>query len=307
MVGDERKSLYLLVMRQLLLQCLYAVHHHLVHLGIGAKVLAVLECDAVILGPFLYEAELGHDECRHELALVGYHYHLVDELVNEQQRLYHLRSDILAVGCLEEVLDAIGKEQLAVLDVSGIARAEESVFGEGFLVDSLTLVVARRDGGTLEQYLVVVAYLHLQSVDRTTYRTDGERHVLAVATNGGKTLCKSIAHYHINAYRMDEALYCWRNGSSGCREDMCVLQSYLLAHQTQNHLVEELILHGQQRRRTLAAALAVDVVAAAYLKCMTEEALLGNARTVYLVKHCLINLLPESWHARHTCRMCLAH
>ena len=294
-------------MRQLLLQCLYAVHHHLVHLGVGTKVLAALECYAVVLGPFLYEAELGHDECRHKLALVGYHYYLVDELVNKQQRLYHLRSDVLAVGCLEEVLDAVGKEELTVLHVSGIACAEESVFGEGFLIGSLTLVVARRDSGTLEQYLVVVAYLHLQSVDRTTYRTDGERHVLAVATYGGKTLCKSVAHYHINAYRMDEALYCGRDRSACCREQMGVLQSYLLAHQTQNHLVEELVFHGQQRRRTLAAALAVDVVSAAYLKGVTEEALLGNARTVDLVKHSLVNLLPESWHTRHACRMRLAH
>ena len=53
--------------------------------------------------------------------------HLIDKLIYQEQRFYLLRSDILTVGCLEQVLDTLGEIKLAILQVAGITGMEESI------------------------------------------------------------------------------------------------------------------------------------------------------------------------------------
>ena len=228
----------------------------------------------MILSPLLHKTELGHDEGRNKFALVCHNSHLVNKLIHQEQRLYHLRSDILAIGSLEEVLDTVGKEQLAILDIASITRAEESVLGECLLVNGIALVISRCDSWAFEQNLVILINLHFQSVYGSAHRTDSIRHILAGARHSGKTLGQAISHNHDYTYRMSETLNRWRHRCSSCREQMGILQTYLLAHKTKNHLVHELIFHSEQWRRTLAATLAVDVVASTHLESMTEQTLL---------------------------------
>ena len=63
MMGTEREALDLLVGRQSLLQRLDALHHHVVNLLIGAKLLPAFKLDAVSSGPCLDLIECRNDEC----------------------------------------------------------------------------------------------------------------------------------------------------------------------------------------------------------------------------------------------------
>ena len=86
-----------------------------------------------------------------------------------------------------------------------------------------------------------------------------------------------------------------------------MLQAYLLTHQTEHGLVGKSILEAQLQRRALAFGEVVDIVSFADAPCLIKDLLLGGTRPVYLCLHGLVHLLPESRHARHTCRMGLAH
>ena len=149
--------------------------------------------------PVLNKSELRHDECRHKLALVSNDSHLVDKLVNKQQRLHLLGSDILAIGSLEQVLDALGEEQLAILHISSIASTEEALLIEHLGIGGVAMIIPLCNGWTLEQYLVVLAYLDLDAGDRATNRTDGKLLVEMHARYRGKTLGQAIAYDHANS------------------------------------------------------------------------------------------------------------
>lgn len=112
---QECDTLDLLVIGQLLLQGIDALLQHLLHLFVGTKILTTAKDDMMLACPVLNKSKLRYDECRHKLALVSNDSHLVDKLVNKQQRLHLLGSDILAIGSLEQVLDALGEEQLSIL------------------------------------------------------------------------------------------------------------------------------------------------------------------------------------------------
>ena len=95
---QERDTLDLLVIGQLLLQGIDTLLQHLLHLLVGTKILTAAKGDMVLTSPFLYKTELWNNECRHKLALVCNDCHLVDKLVNKQQCLYLLWSDILTMA-----------------------------------------------------------------------------------------------------------------------------------------------------------------------------------------------------------------
>ena len=105
------EALDLFIRRELLLQCRYAFHKEIVDAAVGAQVLTGLKLDVVLTLKLLNDAELWQYEIRHKLTFVGNDSHLVYIFVHEQQRLYLLRSNILAVGGLEQVFYALGEER----------------------------------------------------------------------------------------------------------------------------------------------------------------------------------------------------
>ena len=224
-MGQEGDALDLLVIGQLLLQGIDTFLQHLLHLLVGTKILTTAKGDMVLTCPFLYKAELWNNECRHKLALVGDDCHLVDKLVNKQQCLYLLWSDILTIGCLEQVLDTLGEEQLAVLHISGIASTEEAFLVEHLGIGGVAMIITLRNGRTLEQYLVVLAYLDLDAGDRATNRTDGKLLVEMHTRYRSKTLGQAIAYDHANSDREDKLLHLRAHIGTCRREDIRMLQS----------------------------------------------------------------------------------
>ena len=117
-MGQESETLYLLILCQLLLQGIDALHQHLVYLSVLTQVAQVDEVYMMHSGIFFQETVVGHDKCRDILFLVGDDGYLVDVFVDDELRLNHLRSNVLAVAGLEEVFDALLQEKLAVLHIA---------------------------------------------------------------------------------------------------------------------------------------------------------------------------------------------
>ena len=204
MVRHKGEALNLLIRRELLLQCRYTFHKEIVDAAVGAQVLTGLKLDVVLTRKFLNEAELGHDESRHKLTVVGNDCHLVYIFVHEQQRLYLLRSNILAVGGLEQVFYALGEEQFAVLQVAGVACAEIAILGKRLCVGLGTVIIALRDGRTLKQHLALFRDLKVDAAHRIAHRTNGVSLALVVTAHGGQALCQAVANNHIYAHRVDK-------------------------------------------------------------------------------------------------------
>ena len=62
MVSQESDTLNLLIISQVLLKNLDAVHQHFLHLLVGTQVLTTGEGDVMLTRPILYEAELRNNE-----------------------------------------------------------------------------------------------------------------------------------------------------------------------------------------------------------------------------------------------------
>ena len=225
MVRQQREALDLLIVSQALLQRVDTLRHHVDDLLVLAELCTVSELDAMLMGPSLKLTVLRHDEGRDELTLVSYDSHLVHELIHEEQRLDHLRSDILTVARLEEVLDALREIELAVLQITCITGMEEAVGIEGPLVELRPVVIAFRDRRTFQENLVILTYLNLYTVDGATAGSYRERLVLIIARHRGKTLCQAVTNNHEDADAVNELFHLLRELSSGCREDVRMLQA----------------------------------------------------------------------------------
>ena len=211
-----------------------------------------------------------------------------------------MRCDILAVGGLVKLLDALLQIKLTVLQVTGITRAEVAVFGESLCIQSVALVVAACNRRTLQQNLIVLSDLDVQTVNRTSHRTDGERLSLMVVAHRGETLRQTVAHHHIDADAVDKLLHLRRHIGTCRREEVRILQAQLLAHQREHRLVHHLIFHCQSERRTLATAQVFNVVFMTYGKGMLEKLTLRGTGIFNLRLHADIHLFPETGHATHT-------
>ena len=206
-MGQQRETLNLLIVCQLLLQRVDTFHHHLMNLLVLAEVFAAPERDVVFMGILLQQGVDGDDERRDKLALVGDDGHLVYILVHQQLGLYHLRSDVLAVGGLEEVLDAVGEEQLAVLQVACVARVKVALLVERLRREVVAAVVALGDGGAFQHHLAVVGYLHLYAGYGPAHGADGDGLVQVAVADGGQRLGESVAHHHVEADGEDKLLH----------------------------------------------------------------------------------------------------
>ena len=63
-----------------------------------------------------------------------------------------------------------------------------------------------------------------------------------VAAYCGETFCQTVTHNHIQSDAVNELLDVRRHRGSGCREDIGILQSQLLTDQTEEGLVDQLVL-----------------------------------------------------------------
>ena len=239
--------------------------------------------------------------------MVGNDADLVDELVDEQLRLNHLGSDILAVAGLEEVFDALLQEQFTILQIAGITRLEVSVGSEGLLGEVLTVVIASGNRRTLEQNLFVLANLDVDAFDGNTHTAYCPGLAQVVTADRCQRLRETIAYYHVDTDRMNELLHMRADGSACRGEEMGILQTKLLTYQREYGAVQHLVFQVQGQGRTLAAAEVFDVVFAAYRQGMFEELALHTAGMFDFVHDTHVDLLPEARHGRHTGGMCLTH
>ena len=232
---------------------------------------------------------------------------MVKVAVEHQFRLYHLRGNVLAVRCFEQVLDALAQKEFAILHISRIARVEPPVGIDGLLGLRVFFVVARRDGLAAEQYLIVLAKLYLYLVNKAAYRPYCDGLARYVARHGGQALGQTIAHHHVDAGGMGKHLHLGRHGGAGCGEEVGTLQAQRLAQQLDNGFVVKLVLQAQAHRGILALRLVVYPVALAHLERLAYEFALHKRAVLHLFEHGLVHLFPKSGHGTHTRGVHLLH
>ena len=228
-LGKEGETLHLLVMGKLLLQGLYTLHQHLTDTLVVTQILARVIGNIVLTGISLEQLVFGHDESRDELTLISNNGYLVDVLVNQEFRLYHLWGDILTVRGLEKVLYTVFQEEFTILHITRVASAEVALLGEGLARDIITVVIAAGYGWTLQQYLTLLADLDVDALDGVSYRAYLIGLAQMVAGYSSQTLCETVSHHHIDADAMNELLNMRRDGSTSRGEEMGILKSQFLA------------------------------------------------------------------------------
>ena len=169
------------------------------------------------------------------------------------------------------------------------------------------MIIPLCNGWTLEQYLVVLAYLNLDAGDRATNRTDGKLLAEMHARYRGKTLGQAIAYDHADTDRENKLLDFRTHIGTCCGEYIRMFQAQLLTHHAQDGLVDNLIFQLECQRRTLAIGNILYIALATYGKSMIEKFLLYRTSLIHLGLYGNIHLLPEAGHAAHTGRMYLAH
>ena len=102
---------------------------------------------------------------------------------------------------------------------------EESILVECLGIGGITMIIARSDGRTFEEHLIILTYLDLNARDRTTHRTQTAFLVSMITGYGSKTLGQTITHYHIDTDRVYELLYLRTYIGTCCREDIRVIQA----------------------------------------------------------------------------------
>ena len=88
---------------------------------------------------------------------------------------------------------------------------------------------------------------------------------------------------------------------------MRVLQTELLSYQAEHGAVVHLVLQLQMDRHALSASKVVHVALSSHGHGSLHQLALHGRRTLHASLDSRIDLLPESRHRRHTCRMGLAH
>ena len=169
------------------------------------------------------------------------------------------------------------------------------------------MVISRSDGRTLEEHLIILAYLYLNAGDRATHRTQTAFLVEMITRYGCKTLGQTVTHHHIDTDGMYKLLYFRTYISTRCREDIRFFQAQLLANHAQNGLVDNSIFQLQCQRRALAVCQIFYIPLLSYCQGMVEEFLLKRTGIIHLCLYGDIHLLPETWHTTHTGRMHLSH
>ena len=161
----------------------------------------------MLLACLLQQVIFGYHECRYEFLLFGYYHYLIHIPIYTQLRFQHLWRYEFAVAGLEEVFDAVGEEEFAVLHIAGIARVEPSFLVDGQCCHFRLAVVALGDGVSLEQDFIVVTELQLHSVEQPAYRTYGDRFVPAVECDGCCGLCHTITYHQQETNRAHELFH----------------------------------------------------------------------------------------------------
>ena len=225
--------------------------------GVGA------EGDFLLAGVFAQGGEGGDDYGGDVFALVADDGHLLDVAVFAEAALEHLGGDVLAVGGLEEVLDALGEDKVAAgVEVSGVAGAEPSVIGECGLGLGRFVIIFAHDGGAFDLDFVVLAdaafYLGQQRAHRA-----GLPSRVGEAGDGGGGLGQAVADHDVEATGLEELHDAGAEGRSGGGEDVGVGEADGAAQQAEDAFVVELVLPFEHPGHLEAQTPVVDVAAVA--------------------------------------------
>lgn len=133
-------------MGKLLLQRVDAGTEQGLYLGMPQQLFHAAIGNAFLFGIFLDETIYRDYQGRDEFPSIGNDGNLVDVAVDAQLGLQRLRADILPVGRLEQVFDALCQIEMVVFQIAGIARMEPSVFVDGGRSGHRLIVIAGRNG-----------------------------------------------------------------------------------------------------------------------------------------------------------------
>ena len=135
-----------------------------------------------------------------------------------------MRSDIFAVRCFEQVFDTFRQEKLSILKVTCIPRVEPAVGVNSGSSGFRFLIISFRDRLTTKQYFIVFAYLHFNSRQYNTHRTDIIAHRQRTGYSS-RRFRQAVSNHHIDAYRMNKFIDLIGNGSTGSREKVSILNA----------------------------------------------------------------------------------
>ena len=304
-LGQEREILHLLVVCQLLLQGVDALAVERHDLRMAEQLLHRLVNDAAPCRKLAHQVVDGHDECRDVLVAVRDDGYLVDVTVHHEAALDRLGSDVLAVGRFDQVLQTVGQEQLAVLEVAHVARVEPAVGIDGLACQFLLPVVAARDGLAAQEYLVVFSQLHLHVGHHRAHRADGVTRQGVTGHRGGR-LRQSVACQHGNAHRVNELLDHRGDGGTGCGEQVAVLDAQRLLQQTVARAVVEALTLTQEEGGLLLHPHIVQVVTPSHPQGVAENHPAQEVARGNLLLHARVDLLPETRDGTHGRRAHLA-
>ena len=158
-------------MCQVLLQSVYTLGVELNDIGMCAKCFAISKLYAVLTCIILKQSITGHDECTHELTLIGHYHGLVKVSVKHQLRLYHLWCYVFAVRGFEQVFDALTQKEFTILHIACIACVEPAIIVNGLFGLRILFVIAWGDGFATKQYFIILAKLDFYFVNQASYRT----------------------------------------------------------------------------------------------------------------------------------------
>ena len=92
-------------------------------------------------------------------------------------------------------------------------------------ISSITTEVTWHNRWTLQHYFTLIANLYINTLKRSTHRTNSIRLPYMVTGNGCQALSQAITNNHGNTDAMYKLLYLWRNIGSSCWEEMWIFQA----------------------------------------------------------------------------------
>ena len=238
--GQEDEALHLLVVGKLLLKGLDAGLKQRQNLGMPQQVVHRSIGDALAVGVCLYVVIDRDNQGGNKLALVGNDGDLVDVAVDAQAGFQGLGGDILAVGGLEQFLDAARQIEMAVLQIARIAGVEPAVGGEGLGGGDGLLVVTIGDGLAPQQDFLIVGYLHLQAGDDAPHRAY-RKACEGIEGHRGRRFRQPVSHHHVQPHGVGKDADFVGHGRPGRGKEVAVLQPDGLLQQGVDRAFVELV------------------------------------------------------------------
>ena len=279
-------------------------HNKSDHLRIAHKLFAVVRSYPLLLGPSLKLREIRNDKSRNKLTLIPYHRHLIDIFILRQTAFHHLRSHILSIRSLEQILHTLCEHKLTRRgEISGVACAEIAILGESLLIGFGILIISRSHCRALHKNLIILRiYLHIQSRKRHSYRAYFII-ILREESHGGGGFAQSITDDDIYAYGSEKLAYTVGKRRTGRREEIRIGNADCMFQTREYPSIPELVFLLKKPRHIAGSAHIGEVSFLSHGDGAFHHHLLHLPHSGYLLLHPGIHLFPETGNSTHKIRM----